>query len=184
MFLTTIERGKAMTFWQWTERQFRFDFPVTKLPDLLERIRGTPARMEERVRDVPRDLLVRRPEKGWSIQENIGHLLDLGYLPMQRIGEILSGTEVLVAADMANRKTHEADHNSKDVRDLLRAFRHDREKLVSRFEQLDPSDLEKAALHPRLKQPLRIVDIAYFDAEHDDYHLARIGALIRKFAGA
>jgi hypothetical protein len=34
-------------------------------------------------------------------------------------------------------------------------------------------------LHPRLQQPLRIVDIAYFDAEHDDYHLGRIGELLR-----
>ena len=28
---------------------------------------------------------------------------------------------------------------------------------------------------------MRIVDIAYFDSEHDDYHLARISELIRTF---
>lgn len=31
---------------------------------------------------------------------------------------------------------------------------------------------------------MSIVDIVYFDSEHDDYHLARVGELIRKFIGA
>jgi hypothetical protein len=29
-------------------------------------------------------------------------------------------------------------------------------------------------LHPRLKQPMRLVDHLYFVAEHDDHHLATI----------
>jgi hypothetical protein len=33
-------------------------------------------------------------------------------------------------------------------------------------------------LHPRLKQPMRLVDHLYFVAEHDDYHLARIWEMI------
>jgi|GEM_PF-4393916 len=34
------------------------------------------------------------------------------------------------------------------------------------------------ALHPRLKTPMRIVDLAYFVAEHDDHHLSRIRELV------
>jgi hypothetical protein len=33
-------------------------------------------------------------------------------------------------------------------------------------------------LHPRLKQPMRLVDHLYFVAEHDDHHLARIWEMI------
>jgi len=172
-----------MAKWTWTERKFNFDYPATKWPDLLERVRGTPARIEERVRGLSKDILTRRRDgKGWSIQENIGHLLDLGYLPMRRIEQILAGESVLAAADMSNRKTNEADHNGKDIRKLLAEFRADRAKLVARFEGLAESDWDKSALHPRLQQPIRIVDIAYFDAEHDDYHLGRMGELIRAFA--
>lgn len=171
-----------MAKWTWIERTFNFDYPASKWPDLLERVRGTPARIEERVRGLSREVLTRgRDGKGWSIQENIGHLLDLGYLPMRRIEQILAGEPVLIAADMSNRKTNEADHNARGIRDLLAEFRADRAKLVARFEGLDESDWEKSALHPRLRQPIRIVDIAYFDAEHDDYHLGRIGELIRAF---
>lgn len=171
-----------MTKWAWTERKFSFDYPSTKWPDLLERVRGTPARIEERVRGLSRDVLTRRRDgKGWSIQENIGHLFDLEDIHLRRIEEILQGKAGLMAADMSNRKTNEADHNAKDIRKLLAEFRADRAKLVARFEGLAEPDWAKSALHPRLQQPMRIVDIACFTAEHDDYHLGRIGELIRAF---
>src|SRR3990172_4431199 len=105
-----------MPKWAWTERKFNFDYPATKWPDLLERVRGTPARLEERTRGLSKEVLTRRRDgKGLSIQENIGHLLDLGYLPMRRIEQILAGEALLVAADMSNRKTNEADHNTADI---------------------------------------------------------------------
>jgi hypothetical protein len=173
-----------MPLWQWTKRTFSFDFPTTKFFDLLERLRGTPARIEERVKGIPPDILIRRPaEGGWSIQENIGHLLDLGYLPRARIEQILRGETLLIGADMENRKTHEAGHNRKSIESLLAEFRRERGGLIARLESLNPEDLGKSALHPRLRQPMRIVDIVCFDAEHDDYHLARIAELLRMFSG-
>ena len=170
-----------MPKWPWIDRKFSFDFPASKFPDLLERWRGTPARLEERVEGLSRDVLTRRTGNGWSIQENVGHLLDLEYLPAERIEQILNGEPELIAADMTNRKTHEASHNDAKLDDLLRAFRRARLETVGRLESLDESDWARSALHPRLKQLMRIVDIIYFDSEHDDYHLGRIGELIRAF---
>jgi hypothetical protein len=161
------------------ERTFRFDFPPEKFPDLLERVRGTPARVEELVRGLSRDALTRSDGAGWSIQQNIGHLIDLGYLPMRRIDQILAGEKVLIAADMANRATREADHNGREIGELLAEFRRDRGALVAKFESVDAADWGKSGIHPRLNQPFRIVDIAYFDSEHDDYHIARISELKR-----
>jgi uncharacterized damage-inducible protein DinB len=171
-----------MPKWPWIERKFNFEFPPEKFPDLLERVRGTPARVEQLVAGLSQDVLTRSDGKGWSIQQNIGHLIDLGYLPMQRMDEILAGKPVLVAADMTNRQTNEADHNARDIEELLAAFRSERAELIAKFEQLAESDWSKSAQHPRLNQPMRMVDIAYFDAEHDDYHLARISELIRAYA--
>jgi len=165
--------------WKWTDRKFTFDFPPSKWPDLLERVRGTPARIEDRIRGLDPSILTKTNGNGWSIQQNIGHLIDLGYLPMRRIEQILAGEEVLVGADMSNRATNESDHNVRDIAELIAAFRAERSDLVAKFESLDETDWGKSALHPRIKQPMRIVDIAYFDAEHDDYHLARIGELVR-----
>src|ERR1700693_2879188 len=61
----------------WFERKFEFTFPVELHPNVCARLRGTPARLEEVVRDVARDLLVRKPGEKWSAQEHAGHLLDL-----------------------------------------------------------------------------------------------------------
>ena len=168
-----------MPKWPWMERTFNFDFPPAKMPDLLERVRGTPARIEERVRGLPREDLTRRDGKGWSIQENIGHLADLEDVHIRRVGEILAGAAVLTAADPANRRTNEANHNARPMEVLLAEFRHGRGELVTHLARVAEADWGKSALHPRLKQPMRIVDIAWFTAEHDDYHLARIGELIR-----
>ena len=55
-------------------------------------------------------------------------------------------------------------------------------KLVRRLEQLDADRFGQTAIHPRLEQPMRIVDLIYFMAEHDDYHLARITELASRNA--
>ena len=170
-----------MAKWPWIERSFSFDFPCAKFPDILQRLAGTPARLEELVGGLEPALLTRRDGGGWSIQENVGHLRDLEYLPAKRVEQILAGERELIAADMTNRKTNEAEHNAADIVVLLAAFRAGREKLVTRLEGLGETDWGRTALHPRLKQPMRIVDIAFFDSEHDDYHLARIRELIREY---
>jgi hypothetical protein len=36
----------------WTSRSFAFDFPVETWPDVVERFRGTPARIEDKVRNL------------------------------------------------------------------------------------------------------------------------------------
>jgi len=167
-----------MTRWRWIERTFTFDYPPTKMPDLLERLRGTPARLEEMLRGASLATLTRRAGAGWTIQENVGHLIDLGYLPMRRIEQILAGEPTLIAADMSNRKTREADHNARPIADLLAEFRAERARLVERLESLAESGWGRSAIHPRLGKPMRIVDIACFDSEHDDYHLATIRRLL------
>lgn len=163
----------------WFERKFDFSFPVELYPEIIERLRGTPARIEERVRDVPAALLTRRDGDKWSIQENIGHLLDLDELFAGRFEDYERGLEKLRAADLQNQKTHQAQHNSRPVEEILREFRHGRLALVSRLE-LQPSEyFRRTALHPRLNTPMRVTDLLYFVAEHDDHHLARISELLR-----
>jgi hypothetical protein len=87
----------------------------------------------------------------------------------------------LAPADLGNRRTHEANHNATPLAALLGSFRRTRAALVDRLEAADEHGLTYAALHPRLRQPVTVVDHAYFIAEHDDYHLARITELLREF---
>jgi hypothetical protein len=162
----------------WTQRTFCFDFPAGVFPGIVERLRGTPARIEALTRGVTPERLVRRPGDGWSIQEHIGHLNDLHELDERRLEDYQAGRDVLSAADMTNRKTVEAEHNRRALSDLTEAFRRNRIDLVDRLERLSEAQVSTTAMHPRLQRPLRLVDWCFFVAEHDDHHLARVRELL------
>jgi uncharacterized damage-inducible protein DinB len=163
-----------MTTLPWTERTFQFGFPAGLFPSILERVRGTPARLEELVHALPPRILAAKINAGWSIQEHAGHLLDLEELHGARLDDFRTRMPALRAADMSNRRTFEANHNAAQINDILASFRKARVRFVQRIEQLDDSSLLNTALHPRLQTPMRVIDMAYFVAEHDDHHLAAI----------
>lgn len=162
----------------WFERKFEFTFPAELHPNLCARLRGTPARLEELVRNSHRDLLIRKPDEKWSAQEHVGHLLDLESVWMARVDDYLADGSELTPADLKNRKTHEANHNARSLEQILQEFREIRLRLVQRVEKIDPALFSRSMLHPRLKQPMRLVDHLYFVAEHDDHHLACIWGLL------
>jgi uncharacterized damage-inducible protein DinB len=174
------EPGKSMSQVPvWFERKFEFTFPVEQYPNLCIRLRGTPARLEEMLEPVPRELLVRKPGEKWSAQEHAGHVLDLESLWLARVDDFLAGGETLSAADLSNRRTHEAGHNTRVLREILGEFRTARIRLVDRVQGFRLEHFARSMLHPRLKQPMRLVDHLYFVAEHDDHHLAKIWELVQ-----
>lgn len=170
-----------MTGRLWFERRFALGLSPEAFPEIVERVRGTPARLEERIILVPAARYTARHDDAWSIQENVGHLLDLEPLWAGRLDDLLEGAQELRPADLQNRRTHEARHNDTAMGRLLAGFRAAREQVVRRLEDVSPADLSRTALHPRLRQPMSIVDLFFFVAEHDDHHLAAISALDRAY---
>jgi uncharacterized damage-inducible protein DinB len=158
----------------WFERKFEFTFPAELLPNLSARLRGTPARLEETLRGRSHEILIGKPKEKWSAQEHAGHLLDLEPLWLARVGDYMVANDQLTAADLTNRKTHEANHNARPLEQILSEFRSARQKLLKRVEELDAALFAQAITHPRFKTPMRLVDHLYFVAEHDDHHLAII----------
>jgi uncharacterized damage-inducible protein DinB len=163
---------------KWFERKFAFDLAPTIFPLIVERLRGTPARLDDRLATLSSELLTNMPENTWSIQENAGHLADVEPLWLGRLDDVLGGAERLREADLTNTATHTAQHNTKPIVELLQRFRDLRDELVSRLDELTEEQIVASAIHPRLEQPMRILDLAYFVAEHDDHHLARITELL------
>ena len=166
---------------EWFKRQFSFDLPVEMLPNVIERLRRTPARLQELTQGLPREVLTRRDGDKWSIQEQAGHLLDLEELWLKRLDDFKENRERLAVADLSNRKTHEANHNANTMDNILAAFRRERMILVQRLDADNGANLGRTALHPRLNKPMRVIDHLFFVAEHDDHHLARIVELKRLF---
>lgn len=167
---------------RWFERKFNFDLPVWMSANVIARLRGTPARMEELLLSVSDDARTRRDGDRWAMQEHAGHLLDLEELGLGRLEDYAAGRERLRPADILNRKTYEANHNAQPIESILRAFRRERMELVARVEAMDEAAMSRTSLHPRLNQPMRVLDLLLFTAEHDDHHLASIAELAQKFA--
>lgn len=162
-----------MTKTEWFKRHFQPIDDNGLLPGILERLEGTPARIFYKIGRLGAETGI--PDKGkWSIKKEIGHLIDLEPLWLERMKQIANGETNLVKADLSNTKTHETDHDSRDLADLAQDFAGERAKMMDFLRQLREEDLQKAAVHPRLGTPMRLVDLAFFVAEHDDHHLAQV----------
>jgi len=158
---------------KWFDRQFPIIQDNGLLPAIIERLEGTGARLISKVQRI--DFTPVNPiNDRWSIKKEIGHLLDLESLWLERTIQIINGVPNLVAADLTNKKTNEANHDESIVTDLVAEFAESRQRFIELLRQLKDEDLQKASIHPRLGTPMKIVDLAYFVAEHDDHHLARI----------
>jgi uncharacterized damage-inducible protein DinB len=164
---------------KWVERKFNFDFPEGWMYNIMERLKGTAARIQEMTLSVSDEEANFKPEGKWSIKENIGHLNDLEELHDGRIDDFIARKAELRAADMKNAKTFNANHNAKSISQLIQDFASTRRHFASRLEKLDDETLLFKSLHPRLQVMMRPVDVAFFTAEHDDHHLADIREILR-----
>ncbi len=159
---------------KWFEKKFEFDLSQDEFSSILNRLRETPDKIEQLVFSVSPEILTKKINESWSIQEHIGHIIDLEELHEERIDDFINKAEELRAADLANKKTHEADHNQKEIAKLLQKLRATRQNLIDRLGGLDDNVLSHVSIHPRLNQPMRPIDMAQFVAEHDDHHINSI----------
>ncbi len=58
----------------WFDRRFELGLTPDAFLYIVERVRGAPARLEDRISGLQPGFLKERVEDAWSIQENVGHL--------------------------------------------------------------------------------------------------------------
>lgn len=169
---------------KWFDRKFDFSYTQNIFPSIIERLAGTPARLEEKIRAISPEILTVQLNGSWSIKENIGHLTDLEPLWQGRLQDFLNGETTLRPADLQNTKTNEANHNATPIDTLLKNFREARKRTIEMLDGLTEQQIFQTALHPRLKTPMRLMDSMLFVAEHDDHHLARMTAVSKFTVGS
>lgn len=163
---------------RWFERKFQFGLPDGMLPFYLERLEGTIARLQAKVDGMSEEILSCKFEDKWSVKQNIGHLAEVDQISGIRIGEMVRGLPVLSPAVFEPK----GDYNANPIRSLLIFFKENRIANISRFASLNEKELSMTSTHPRLAMPMTPVDLAWFDAEHDDHHLVRINEIIEKLS--
>jgi len=166
-----------MTELPWFERNLVFGKPKEMLPYYLERLEGTMARIEAKVRGVPEEVLSAQANGKWSVKQNIGHLAELDEIASNRIYEMVSGISPLSPAVFEPKM----DYNQMPIEQVVDCFSKTRKENIQKFQRLSEAELSRSSLHPRLKLMMTPVDLAWFDAEHDDHHLMKISLLISMF---
>lgn len=162
----------------WFQRSFHFDFPVGLFPVIFSRLEGSIFRLYNLLSNADDELCSHNP-KGWSVKEHVGHLYDLEELWWKRLLDFQRGKPTLTAADLNNQKTKEARHNEKSLEKLVEQFTFERQKILEAVYGFDEVLLLTTSVHPRLNQPMRLIDSLYFVAEHDDHHISEISNLLR-----
>ncbi|UCF65611.1 MAG: DinB family protein [bacterium] len=159
---------------KWIERRFKFDFPAEVYPELLVRLDSTPNRLKELIANIPREILTRKSAGSWSIQENAGHLITVENLFLGRLDDYEARLKKLRPAKVDGSRTDDAAYNEWPIEKILTEFELKRDHYLNRLKNHQPEFFERMSWHPRLDQPMRVCDMLYFQAEHDDHHLATI----------
>ena len=162
----------------WIERTFQFNFPLTNFPVIFSRLEGSLFRLGTILMNADDERCIYNKE-GWSVKQHLGHLFDLEELWWKRLQDFLDKKEMLSPADMTNTKTNEAGHNEKSLEQLMQQFINERQRMLESVYAFDRGTLGLTSIHPRLSQPMRLIDLLYFVAEHDDHHIAAISNLLR-----
>ena len=163
-----------MTEILWFERDLVFGKNKELLPYILERLDGTAHRIRAKVNKLSEDKLSLKLNDKWSVKQNIGHLAEVDEINNRRIDEMLAGISPMSPAVFEVKP----DYNTMPVADVIDYFEKTRQKNISKYLRLSESELSKASLHPRLKLMMTPVDLAWFDAEHDDHHLVKINFIL------
>jgi hypothetical protein len=160
----------------WFDRKFTFGLPPEMLPLLLERLEGTAVRIIHKVKGVNEKILSEKYDGKWSVKQNIGHLAEVDQVNNRRIDEILQGAEIFSPAVFEPQ-----DYNPWPINEVLNFFEKTRQSNIRKYAALKTEEKLRASIHPRLKVKMSPVDLAYFDAEHDDHHLLKISDIINQY---
>ncbi len=158
----------------WFERRFVFDLELEDFPGLCDRLQLILETLPNTVRGLSDLDLNHKPFGKWSIKEHIGHLWILEPLWQKRFLDIKDGSQTMTVADLNNRATDEGRFNQYDLESLLDLFREERKKTIELLRKFRGTDFQHSINHPRLNQPMRIVDLMSFVADHDEHHLKTI----------
>jgi DinB superfamily len=164
---------------KWFDRKFDFNFGVDAYSNIYQRLQKAPDILQQLVLHLPEPMLVQQPQCKWSIKEHAGHLSVLEPVWRIRWHEILEKKPVLTAADLNNAATTEAGFNRYSISSLVERFLDERSQSLALLDGVDVLDENLTSMHPRLQQPMRVIDLASFVADHDEHHLEAIKEIIR-----
>lgn len=165
---------------KWFDRKFNFNFGIEQFSVLLKRLENSSSKFLEATYKISEKDLNYKPGGKWSIKEHIGHLDILELLWQKRFLEIKENQKEMSPADLNNTATDNTLFNQYSIEKIIGDFQQKRNKTIQLLNSFNKEDFLHSLYHPRLQQPMRIIDLMYFVTEHDQHHLNTILKIINR----
>src|SRR5690349_2949788 len=145
---------------------------------LIESLERAPSIVVPLVREVPREILKRRPApKRWSAHEHACHLAHVHALFFERLDHILREPAPVIKPYLPGDQDADDLLLRMDLDDALARYDGDRARLVTRLEALSPSEWARTAEHGEYRTYSVFIMFRHL-ALHDFLHAYRIEELL------
>lgn len=145
--------------------------------DALERAPGVVVPL---VREVPADILKRRPApRKWSAHEHACHLAHVHRLFFDRLDYMLASPSPVITPYVPGESDPDDLLLSMDLEDCLRRYVDDRQSLVARLRNLSDAEWQRTAEHGEYLHYSVFIMFRHL-ALHDFFHAYRIEELLLK----
>jgi hypothetical protein len=150
---------------------------TTAVVDALERAPGVVLPL---VREVPADVLKRRPAPGkWSAHEHACHLAHVHQLFFDRLDLMLASPAPVITPYDPGKSDADDLLQRMDLDDSLRRFADDRVRVIERLRGLSPAEWARTAEHGEYSRYSVFIMFRHL-ALHDFFHAYRIEELLLK----
>jgi hypothetical protein len=147
---------------------------------VIAALENAPSLIVPLVREVPPEVLKRRPAPGrWSAHEHACHLADVHALFFSRLEQFLSEERPRITPFDPAADRPEGHLLSADLDEALRRFTEDRRRLVARLRGLPPEVWGRAAEHGEYSHYSVLIMFRHL-ALHDCLHAYRIEEILLK----
>ncbi|HEX8846314.1 MAG TPA: DinB family protein [Pyrinomonadaceae bacterium] len=147
---------------------------------IINALENAPAIIVPLVREVPVEVLKRRPQpRKWSAHEHACHLAEVHPLFFQRLDLMLKETRPRILSYNPDEAMQEGSLLSVDLDEALERFARDRARLVERLKELSDADWRREADHEEYDHYSVQIMFRHV-AMHDMLHAYRIEELLLK----
>jgi hypothetical protein len=151
---------------------------VTTAGAVIDALERAPAIVIPLVREVPRDVLKRRPPSGkWSAHEHACHLASVHRLFVDRLDYMLATPSPVITPYDPGRDDPADALLALDLDESLRRYGDDRARLVARLRQLSDTEWQRTAEHGEYSHYSVFIMFRHL-ALHDFFHAYRIEELL------
>ena len=145
---------------------------------VISALENAPAILLPLIREVPPEVLKRRPKPGkWSAHEHACHLTAVHKLFFTRLDLMLRDPQPRITPYQPDRDEREDHLLQLDLEESLTRFVSDRERLVENLQALRPEDWNQTAEHPEYSHYSVFIMFRHL-ALHDLFHGYRIEELL------